>query len=238
MVATDENLDMATLTVADIALKFPNAVEILNRSNLDFCCNGKKLFVEVCGKAKLDANRIWHEVLEQHSMLGADNRMRFDTWEPALLIDFIIQHHHQFVRQAIPSIRELLNKVCNVHGSDAPELLTIRTEFDELAGELLDHLVKEEGVVFPAMKKLTELQHSGSDGVKNLQVPIDVLVDDHTHAGDLIKSIRARTKQYTPPAHACPTFQLTYKMLQEFDSDLMQHIHLENNVLFPKVLTF
>jgi len=236
MVATDETLDMTTLTVADIALKFPNAVEILNRYNLDFCCNGKKLFVEVCEKTKLDAHQIWREVLEQRSMLGADNRMRFDTWEPALLIEFIIQHHHQFVRQAIPSIRELLNKVCKVHGHDAPELLTIRREFDELADELLDHLVKEEGVVFPAIKNLAALQLTESNVAKGLQIPIDVLMDDHTHAGDLIKSIRSRTKKYSPPAYACPTFQLTYKMLQEFDSDLMQHIHLENNVLFPKVL--
>lgn len=238
MQTTNGTLDMATMSVADIALNFPQALEILNRYDLDYCCNGKKSFVKVCDKAGLDASLIWNQILEEKLSYGDDNRMRFDTWHVSLLIDFIVQNHHQYVRETIPVIRELLDKVCSVHGAEQTELLEIRDNFNDLAEELLDHLPKEEEILFPAIKKLVEqnaLLAKGSQDIKNLQTPLLVLEHEHESAGALVKSIRALTKNYTPHAYACPTFQLAYKMLQEFDKDLMQHIHLENNILFPKV---
>jgi regulator of cell morphogenesis and NO signaling len=238
MITIDDSLDMATFSVADVALNFPQAMEILTRYNLDYCCNGKKPFTEACKKANIDAEKVWFEILQSKANHGADNRMRFDTWQPELLIEFILQHHHNYVREAIPTIQELLDKVCLAHGNDQPELQSVRSHFNDLAQELLSHMPKEEEILFPAIRRLMKqpaLKAEGSPVLENLQGPIHVMEHEHDRAGDCVKIIRALTNHYTVPAYACPTFSLTYKMLQEFDNDLMQHIHLENNILFPKV---
>jgi len=193
---------LENITVADVALTFPQALEILQRHNLDYCCGGKKSFVKVCEKAGLDANQIWQELQHAKANHGSDKRMRFDTWDAPLLIDFILQHHHSYVRESIPQIMELLDKVCNVHGEDSPFLLDLREHFSSLAEELLDHLPKEEEILFPAIRKLFN-QHDESYDLgfapSNLQAPITVMEHEHDNAGNLIKEIRKTTNQYTPP---------------------------------------
>jgi len=238
MITNDETLEMASASVADIALRFPQGLEILNRYNLDYCCNGKKPFLQVCAKANLNAEAIWNEILEKKEAPGADQRMKFDTWEPSLLIDFIVQHHHRYVRESIPQLQELLNKVCLVHGNDQPELLEIRNDFNAMADELLNHLPKEEEFLFPAIKRITKQNVVPAESPllsTDLQAPLSLMEHEHETVGDFVKSIRSLTNKYSPPEFACTTYQLTYKLLQEFDNDLMQHIHLENNILFPKI---
>ncbi len=169
MTIIEDQLDMANVTVADVALTFPDALEILNRYNLDYCCGGGKPFVEVCEKAGLDAELIWREIQLATTSRGADNRMRFDSWDPALLIDFIEQHHHKYVRESIPVIQELLDKVCEVHVADSPFLLAVRDRFARLAEELLDHIPKEEQILFPAARKLFNAKAlSGEQGKEQL----------------------------------------------------------------------
>jgi regulator of cell morphogenesis and NO signaling len=239
MTTIEDQLDIANVTVAEIAMTFPHALEILNRYNLDYCCGGRKPFVEVCEKAGLDAESIWREIQVSTTSRGADNRMRFDTWDPALLIDFIEQHHHKYVRESIPMIQELLDKVCEVHVEDSPFLLAVRDRFTRLAEELLDHLPKEEQILFPAARKLFSARATSGDQGKerlHLEAPISVMEHEHEEAGRLIKGIRALTDNYTPPGFACPTYKITYVMLNQFDKDLMQHIHLENNILFPRII--
>jgi regulator of cell morphogenesis and NO signaling len=235
MTIVEDTQDMMNMTVADVALTFPQALEILNRYNLDYCCGGKKPFVEVCKKAGLDADLIWQELMLLRANSSADSRMRFDTWNAPLLIDFILQHHHNYVRESIPVIQELLNKICQVHGEDSPYLLSVWKNFEKLADELLDHLPKEEQILFPAIKRIFDQQKSHDAVSFALEVPITVMEMEHENAGVLIKSIRSLTDNYNPPAHACTTFRMAYNMLDQFDKDLMQHIHLENNILFPKV---
>ncbi len=237
MVTTDDIIDKATATVAEIALHFPQAIEILNKYNLDYCCIGKKCFEDVCNSHNLDSDQIWSELLASNTNAGIDKHIRFETWDLALLIDFILQNHHKYVRESIPEIRELIDKVCKVHGNEEPALLKIRKDFNDLADELLAHMPKEEEILFPAIERLMKQKNGfikGSTYLNNLNAPILVMEHEHKSAGDLIKSIRSLTNNYKPPAFACPTYQITYKMLQEFDNDLMQHIHLENNILFPK----
>ncbi|MEO7990920.1 MAG: iron-sulfur cluster repair di-iron protein [Chryseolinea sp.] len=236
MTITNNQL-LKSITVADVALNFPQALKILQRHSLDYCCGGKKPFVQVCEKAGLDVNVIWQELQHAKANHGSDKRMHFDSWNAPLLIDFILQHHHTYVRESIPLIQELLDKVCNVHGEDSPFLLDVRENFSALAEELLDHLPKEEEILFPAIRKLFKQQDESHDlGFipSNLQTPIAMMEHEHDRAGHLIKEIRRITNNYTPPVYACPTFKATYIMLEQFDQDLMQHIHLENNILFPK----
>ena len=235
MTATVETLDRASASVADIALRFPHAIDILNKHHLDYCCNGKKRFDDVCKENNLDPEQIWQEL--QHANGGSTTRKpdRFESWTLTLLIDYIVMNHHVYVTRAIPEIKGLLNKVCNAHGEDQPYLLSVREKFNSLSQELLAHMTKEEEILFPAIKKIEQnaLTIKSSPSSDNLTIPIMVMEHEHEIAGDLVKSIRTLTNNFMPPAFACPTFLIAYKMLQEFDNDLMQHIHLENNILFP-----
>jgi regulator of cell morphogenesis and NO signaling len=235
MTTTEQNLDMATASVADIALHFPQSIAVFNEHNIDYCCNGKKSFAKVCEKANLQPQTIWNEIQERQRNSSGDNLLHFETWDLSLLIDFIIQHHHKYVRESIPQIDSLLNKVCAKHGADQPQLFAIRKDFQELADELMGHLPKEEGILFPAIKRLVNNKDTGG---LNLSSPVSVMEHEHEVAGKLIKSIRSLSNDYIPHANACLSFQMTYKLLQEFENDLMQHIHLENNILFPKALKF
>jgi len=238
MITTEEQVDRTTMSMAEVALNFPQALGVLQKYNLDYCCGGKKPFNEVCKKAGVDSTSVWKEIIAVANNHGSDNRMNFNTWEVSLIIDFILQHHHSYVRSAIPQIQELLEKVCSVHGNDTPDLFTIRKDFNDLAEELMDHMPKEENVLFPAMKRLFVTKSSTDDSDEErlrLRMPVKMMEHEHEEAGKLIKSIRDLTSNYTPPNYACPTFKMTYLMLQQFDTDLLQHIHIENNILFPKV---
>lgn len=217
--------------VSDVALEHPNAIRVFNKYNIDYCCGGKNTLREACEKAGLSTDPIVQEIrlTEQTSMPGT---IRFHTWDASLLANFIIQHHHSYVKQSIPELKSLLEKVCTVHGKNHPVLFSVKETFDELANELTQHMEKEEVILFPEVENLFE---AGLRPIINLNAPMAVMEDEHETAGNLVKSIRQLTNNYTPPAGACPTFNVTYKRLQEFEQDLMQHIHLENNVLFDKV---
>lgn len=232
-----ETIDYSTISVAEVALQHPGAVNILNKYSIDFCCGGKLSFREACERAGLDPDDVMGELtrVQAYNMPGT---IRFDTWDTALLVEFIVQHHHSYVQRTIPQLTELINRVLSVHGDNRPELASLKESFEALAEELLQHMEKEEIVLFPAIHRLfsESLVPVASTPVPaNIEAPMRVMEDEHTHAGDLIKIIRSITNNYTPPETACPTFRVTYRRLQEFDQDLMQHIHLENNVLFPKV---
>ena len=152
-----------------------------------------------------------------------------------MLVDFIIQNHHSYVTSAIPEIKALLDKVCAAHGNDNPELLAVREDFLELAEELISHMKKEEFVLFPAIKRLDAQTHDDHPLAGAIQTPISAMEHEHVLAGDLIKHIRSLTSNYIPPDFACPTYRITLTKLQQFDNDLMRHIHLENNILFERM---
>ena len=228
---TTTKLEFVESSVADVAIQYPHALAIFHKHNIDFCCGGKRLFKDACDKKGLNSRLIWDEIVHSKSVENL-NLLRFHSWDASLLVDFIIQNHHAYVKEAIPQLQELLDKVCSVHGEDHIELIEIRDDFNDLATELLTHMNKEEMFLFPAIKNSTQkaFTYTPLDG------PIGVMEQEHEIAGDLMKSIRQLTKNYAIPRDACPTLQLTYKKLKEFDYDLMQHVHLENNVLFERLM--
>lgn len=238
MISTEPKPDMHTISIADVAIAFPHALDILAGHSLDYCCGGKRLFTDACAKAGVNPGELWDKLIRSQGERG-DNRMNFASWDVSLLIDFVIQHHHGYVRESVPRIRELLDKVCDAHGIDSPYLLAVRDNFDSLSDELLQHLPKEEEIVFPAMRRMfrgTPAENDTNIIESNIGSPIKEMEDEHERAGDLIKTIRSLSDNYTVPSHACPTFRLAFLMLNQFDSDLMQHIHIENNILFPKAV--
>ncbi len=225
------------LTVAQIALAFPEALEILNRYHLDYCCGGRERFVDACEGVGLDPEEIWGELQAARTNHQSENRMNFEQWDTPPLLDFIVQHHHKYVRSSIPLIEQLLNKICMVHGETSPYLFRVREVFMLLSQELTSHMITEEQSLFPAIRESfthqKENYYNGNSHLTSKEL-IDNAKREHEYAGDLVKSIRSLTNNFQPPAYACPTFKACYTQLSEFDKDLMQHIHLENNILFAR----
>jgi regulator of cell morphogenesis and NO signaling len=220
-------------TVADLAISQPGALSVFMKYNIDYCCGGNRNLDDACIRLGLNPEKIKAEILTtpaQETSIPA----RASQWSAALLADYIVQNHHEYVKRAIPEIQILLEKVCNAHGDDNIELLNIQQDFADLADELLNHMNKEEFALFPAIKRLVAKNDPDHPLVHQLQAPIDAMEHEHVVAGDIMKSIRKLSNNYSVPEYACPTYRVTYQKLKEFDNDLMTHVHLENNILFRK----
>lgn len=230
----NNTLEGNELTVAQLAIAQPGALTVFTKYNIDYCCGGHRSLEEACHRIGLDPDNIRAEI---HRTSSADpaHALRPENWSSTFLIDFIVENHHSFVRKAIPELRALLEKVCERHGNDSLELLKIRECFLDLSEELTNHMQKEEMVLFPAIRRLDAQKLENHPIERIIQAPITAMEDEHQAAGDLVKEIRSLSSNYTPPDFACPTFQITYRKLKEFDNDLMRHIHLENNILFERL---
>ncbi|MFZ6012806.1 MAG: iron-sulfur cluster repair di-iron protein [Bacteroidota bacterium] len=229
---TKSTLEQDPLTVAQLAISHPGALAVFTKYNIDYCCGGHRSLQEACHRIGLDPEKIKDEIY-QAPAAGSSANVHPETWSSAFLVDYILQNHHSYVRKATPDLESLLDRVCERHGNDCYELLQIRECFIDLVEELVSHMHKEETVLFPVIKKLED--ESAQNSMPGyLDAPINVMVHEHVVAGDLVKQIRSLSNNYTPPDFACPTFRITYQRLKEFDDDLMQHIHLENNILFPR----
>lgn len=221
-------------TVAQLAISHPGALAVFTKYNIDFCCGGHRSLEDACRRIGLDPEKIKTEILLTPAKETSES-LRPENWTSTLLIDYIVQNHHAYVKTAIPEIQALLDKVCDAHGKDRLELLEIRENFFALSEELMSHMQKEELVLFPAIKRLEAQNNADHPLITIIQAPVDAMEHEHIIAGDLIKEIRSLSDNYTPPDFACPTFIITYKKLQQFDNDLMRHIHLENNILFERI---
>lgn len=231
----DNQLTMAATPVVDIAIQYPGAMNILEKYKIDYYCGGQKPFSQVCDQVGVNASVVWHEIRE---CTDAGYDLRFTQWKPALLIDFIIQNHHEYVKTTVPQLQELLDKICSLHGEDYPALSLIRDHFSTLAEKLLLHIQQEELVLFPALKVMFSENASPEDIPLSgpIEVPIRVMIDEHKEADALIKKLRMLTNRYVIPYRMPPLFTSVYRKLEAFDNDFMRHIHLENNILFRKAM--
>lgn len=223
-----------SMTVAEIAVSYPEAIEVFKRFDIDYCCGGNISLKEACDRIDLEPAKILDSItrLVPGSVATA---FRIQDWTCSLIVDYIVQNHHSYVRNVIPEIRLLLSKVVKSHGQDQVELVAIQDEFNALADELLHHMHKEEFILFPAIKRLESGIQQADPLAVTIQAPLISMEHEHESAGKIIKSIRLRSKNYTAPDYSCPTFKVLYKKLEEFEQDLLTHIHLENNVLFQRV---
>jgi len=212
---------------------------VFSNYGIDFCCRGNRIIKDVCEKQGIDTNEISNK-LQLAIKTGGAMDADYKTWKLEKLIDHIQTTHHSYVEEKTPVLLQFLDKLCKVHGGSHPELFNINEHFKHTAGELSQHLKKEELILFPHIKKLekaqllgTEIESPGFGTVKN---PIAMMMQEHENEGDRFVKIAALSNQYTPPADACNTYKITYAMLDEFEQDLHTHIHLENNILFPKAV--
>lgn len=221
------------LTVAELAVSHPGALAVFTKYNIDYCCGGHRSIEDACIRVGLDPEQIKKEIHDA-SVEQSTQAFRPEKWSSSFLIDYIIQNHHSYVKNTTPELTYFIERVCNAHGHDSPEVIQIREIFAELSEELSSHMTKEEMILFPALKRLEAQNDLDHPLQLTVQAPIAAMEHEHDSAGELIKAIRQLSNNYTPPEFACPTFRITFKKLQEFDNDLMTHIHLENNILFKR----
>jgi regulator of cell morphogenesis and NO signaling len=224
--------------VGEIVADNFNLAQIFKKHDIDFCCNGNRTVVDACNSSQVDIDEVLSQ-LEQESIQSHSER-DFASMNQHELIDYILENHHKYVEEKIPQIKEYLTKVTEVHGKQHEELFDVKSIFEESAGELAAHMKKEEIILFPFVKKLEDAVENGSEpptpGFGTVENPINMMKDDHSEEGERFAKIQDLTNNYTTPKDGCNTYEVTLKMLKEFHNDLLQHIHLENNILFPRAL--
>lgn len=226
-------------TLGQIAAKDLRKAQIFKKYGLDFCCGGKKTVKEACKEKGLDVTKIEQE-LQQADKIPASRPLPYNDWSLDFLSDYIVNTHHSYVQKNLPDIRAYAEKVMKVHGNRHPELLPIYQLVEEVNAELTAHMVKEEKVLFPFIKELVAASnraqplHAAHFG--SVQNPINMMELEHEMVGKNLAQIRELTNNYSLPEDACASYSLLYRMLDEFEEDLHLHVHLENNILFPKAL--
>lgn len=227
-----------TKTVRELALENPNATRVFERLGIDYCCGGGKTLTEACISAQVSVEGVLAS-LEKEQPAPAPDR----DWAKASLAELvrhIVDTHHLYVKQEAPRLEQLADKVASVHGQNHPEVIRIRSIFQALATELGSHLMKEEQILFPY---IVEMEQAVSRGYPvppcrfgTVQNPVRMMVMEHDSAGAALRELRSASSNYTTPADACVTYKTLYAALEAFEADLHQHIHLENNILFPRAL--
>ena len=231
---------LKTKSLAGIVSNNHQAAAVLEKYHLDFCCKGKRSLQQACLEQELPIDKIAEELKNLSAQDSTINTPPFDDMSLTQLADYIVLTHHAYVNKEMPQIFSYLQKVTSKHGERHPELVKIFQLFAAVKEEMEGHMKKEEKILFPRIKEI-EKQMQSEPGqfklnISYLQSPILVMEQEHDHAGTLLNEIRILTNNYTPPADACTTYKLSFAALQAFELDLHQHVHLENNILFPKAI--
>lgn len=223
-----------TEKIGDIVTVFPGASNLFKQAQIDFCCGGNRALSTVLRQMDLDEEAFLAELNEAYEKANqqADNT----DWRAVPytdLINHVVNTHHAYLNNELPVLSQFVTKILRVHGPNHPELSSLHRSFHQLKMDLEQHLVSEEEIVFPL---IAEYEKTGSTSAleKALQ-KIDELESEHDDAGDLLKEMRKITDQYTLPEEACRTYTLTFQKLEQLESDMFQHVHLENNILFPRL---
>lgn len=235
------NINVAT-TVRELAVTRLGATRVFEKLGIDYCCGGNRTLADACVKAKVPVETVADFLVQAE--LGPHALSELEDWQTASLtslIHHIVEKHHTFTKAELPRLVKLINKVCAVHGAQHPELLQLKTIFLSLKEELEPHLLKEEQVLFPYITQLDAAIDQQSPAPHaffgTVQNPVRMLSLEHDTAGDLLREMREITNDYAVPPEACMSYRALSQALLEFEADLHQHIHLENNLLFPRAIT-
>lgn len=227
-------------TVGEIAAKDMRKAEVLKKFGIDFCCGGKKTLQQACVETGVDEAEVKAALAQAPATVAQGKAFDFNRWEADFLADYIYNEHHIYYYQESPGLHELAEKVAARHGSHYPELITILSLFSKLEEELAEHFRKEEDILFPFVKALAKAKKLGDfssiQTLPSINEAVQLMENDHEAAGSLLAAIRKAANNYQAPEHACQSFQLLYQKLEALEADLHQHVHLENNILFPKAL--
>lgn len=225
----------ANQKIGEIVTQFPKAADIFKEYRIDFCCGGDRILKSVLQEEGHDEEIVLNRINCLYEELKDSNLSEHDwTKEPSgQLIEHIINTHHAYLNVELPRISELTTNILRVHGAHHPELKTVHRLFHNLKMELEQHLIKEEETEFPLIKAYES--NPTAEAKQEIQRILRELEEEHTGAGDLLKELRNVTHDYQLPEDACATYRLTFEKLEELENDTFQHVHLENNILFPRL---
>jgi regulator of cell morphogenesis and NO signaling len=233
--------EQAEETLGDIVAKDLSKAEVFKKYGLDFCCGGKKTVKEACAEKGVDFRKVQKELQNSDKTSVTTRPLPYNDWSLDFLADYIVNTHHSYVKKTIPDIRTYADKVAKVHGAHHPELLKINKIAQEVCEEMSSHMVKEETVLFPYLKQLVAAKNNGTEKVKfgsleTVETPISMMEMEHEVVGNNMEEIREISNNYQIPDDGCASYSFLFKTLDEFENDLHIHVHLENNILFPKAL--
>jgi regulator of cell morphogenesis and NO signaling len=224
-------------TVGKIVAEAPAATREFEKLGIDYCCGGSRTLAEACAHAKISVDEV-RARLEKSLATASPRDVDWQNQPLSDLIAHINSTHHVFVRSECPRIEALAAKVAGVHGKNHPELKEVQRQFAALAQELSVHMMKEEQILFPYLLRMEECVLAGEPAPPamfgTVVNPIRMMMQEHDGAGDILRSLRSITNEYALPPDACVSYRTLFGALQEFEADLHQHIHLENNILFPR----
>ncbi len=227
-------------TLGEIATKDLRKAQVFKKYGLDFCCGGKKTVKQACAEKGLDVTKVEQELQNADKTSSTARPLPFNDWSLDFLADYIVNTHHSYVRNTIPDLSNFAAKVARVHGTRHPELLEINNLTQLVCSELSSHMVKEEKVLFPAIKNLVAAKNNNTspDAASTAVIngAINTMEEEHETVGNALEKIRQLSMNYALPSDACASYSFLYKTLEEFEDDLHTHVHLENNILFPKAL--
>ena len=215
-----------------VAVDF-RAAEIFRNAGIDFCCGGKKSIDAACKEKGIESSAILLQ-LEELENTPKTQAQNFNEWELGFLTDYIVNTHHKYVTKTLPSLVGYTQKIASVHGLHHPELIEVADLFEKINTELSQHLQKEEDVLFPAIKEV--LKSNSNEARSVILSEITRMTGEHEFAGGAMDSINEITSNYQVPEDGCNTYQVTFNLLRQFEDDLHVHVHLENNILYPKAL--
>jgi regulator of cell morphogenesis and NO signaling len=221
-------------TVGRLVAAQPSRSKVFERWGLDYCCGGKKPLAEACAERGLEPETVLRELAAEDARPTAGVGTDWTTAPLSALCDHIIATHHDYLREALPRLTLLTDKVANAHGDKRPELRDVATLFATFRRELENHMRKEEVILFPLIKTLETVEMLPAFHCGSVANPIQVMELEHDDAGAALERLRALTNGFTPPPGACNTYRAMLDALAELEADMHQHVHKENNILFPR----
>ena len=232
-----QDMDFSDKTVGAIVADDYRVARVFQKYGIDYCCGGNETLSSACGSRGINISDISREI-ETVINQAHDRDLDYNSWNLSFLADFIVNTHHAYLNANLVGIAANCNTIARVHGARHPELIQIAAIFDKIVMDMIPHLREEESNLFPLVKKAESARKSNEkiDGKESLAITesLEKLIHDHDEIGEAVHQIGDLSSQYSLPQDACNTFSVTYHQLREFEDDLHRHVHLENNILFPK----
>ncbi len=224
--------------IGEIVAEDYRTASVFKKFGIDFCCGGGRSIEEACARKGADAGALL-AAIDELDRESPRRSSEYNKWEIDFLADYIVNKYHLYVREKCPEIMAYADKVAKVHGEWRPETVEVARRFAELRDELMSHMAKEEQILFPYIKRLVSAGKGGEvprPPFGTVANPVHMMEEEHDAAGAIMKEIRELSGDYQPPEGACNTYRVLYAMLDEFEENLHAHVHLENNILFPKAI--
>lgn len=227
--------------VTDIVCEDYRTANVFRKYEIDFCCSGKWTLGSICDIKGLSFEVLKNELENSVRNIQLSNSTRFNDWNIDFLTEYIVNVHHQYLRNALPEIKEHLNHFVSDHAKKYPYLNEVFKQFNYLYKDMLPHLQQEEEILFPYIRQISHAYKSkesyASLLIRTLRKPVEeVMHQEHETISKMLQRLRELTYNYDPPDDACVSHKVVFALLKELDNDLVQHIYLENNILFPKAI--